>query len=71
MMGLGPCGERAHLLRSVVGTRRALYQRPKGRDVARVPWARGVDAEDLGGWGNGWIVTCSEVREILAGAART
>jgi len=25
-----------------------LYQRPEGRDVARVPWARGVDAEVAG-----------------------
>ena len=33
----------AHLLRSVVVTRRALYQRPEGRDAC-VPWARGVDA---------------------------
>jgi len=33
VMGLGPCGERAHLLRSVVVTRRALYQRPEGRDM--------------------------------------
>ena len=44
VMELGPCAEWTHLLRSVV-TRHALYQRPEGRDVARVPWARGVVAE--------------------------
>jgi hypothetical protein len=77
VMGLGPCDERAHLLRRVVVTRRALYQRPEGRDVghhvARVPWARGVDAEVLR-WqvwqiGNGWTIMGSEVQGI--GAART
>jgi hypothetical protein len=68
VMGLEPCDERAHLLRSVVVTRRALYQRPEGRDVACVPWARGVDAEVAGAAMAG-IVMGSEVQGI--GAART
>ena len=53
-MGLGPCGKWAHLLRSVVVTRRALYQQPEGRD-ARVLWARGVDAK-VAGPGGTWRV---------------
>jgi hypothetical protein len=46
--GLVSDGIGAHLLRSVVVTRHALYQRPEGRDVACVPCARRVDAEVAG-----------------------
>ena len=46
VMGLGPCGERAHLLApvllcSVVVTRRALYQRPEGVGYLCAMGARG------------------------------
>ena len=62
VMGLGPCDERAHLLCSVIVMRRALYQRGEGRDVARVPWARGVDAEVAGAAmaGSSWTARCRE-----------
>ena len=61
VIGLRQCDERAHLLCSIVVTRRALYQRAEDRDMARVPWVREVDAEVAGAaMAGSWTARCRE-----------